>query len=71
MKNKWTFKVLSNGKTSYGPWALGYLSDDVILYYGIVQVSGDVELVNDVVYDVKTIDVKQNKNNKLIIKIGL
>lgn len=69
--NNWTFKVLSSGKTQYGQWACGYLSDDVILYYGICQLDKEYDLKKDQVYDVKTIDVRQNKNNKLIIKIGL
>lgn len=69
--SKWSIKVLSTGKTQYGQWVLGYLSDDVILYYGICQLDKDYDLIKDKIYPVKTIDVKQNKNNKLIIKLGL
>lgn len=69
--NNWTFKVLSTGKTSFGQWATGYLSDDVILYYGIVQFDKEYNLEKDQVYSVKTIDVKQTKNNRLNIKLGL
>lgn len=69
---KWTLQVLKTGKTSRGQWALGNLSDDVILYYGIVNMDKEYQLKENEIYDVKTIDVKQNsKNAKLNIKIGL
>lgn len=70
--SKWTFQVIKSGKTSQGQWALGNLSDDVILYYGIVNFDKEYQLKENQVYDVKTIDVKQNsKNARLNIKIGL
>ena len=68
---KWTLKVLATGKTEFGQWVLGYLSDDIILYYGICQLDKDYSLEKDKIYPVKTIDVSQNRKNKLIIKLGL
>lgn len=68
---KWSIKVLSTGKTQYGQWVLCYLSNDVVLYYGICQLDKEYDLQKDKVYPVKTIDIKQNKQNKLIIKLGL
>lgn len=70
--SKWTLQVLKTGKTSKGQWALGNLSDDVILYYGIFNMDKEYQLKENDIYDVKTIDVKQsNKNARLNIKIGL
>ena len=70
--SKWTIQVLKSGKTSRGQWALVNLSDDVILYYGIVNMDKEYQLKDNQIYDVKTIDVKQNsKNARLNIKIGL
>lgn len=69
---KWSLQVLKTGKTSRGQWVLGNLSDDVILYYGIVNMEKEYDLKENQIYDVKTIDVKQNsKNSRLNIKIGL
>lgn len=70
--SKWTLQVLKTGKTSRGQWVLGNLSDDVILWYGIVNMDKEYQLKENEIYDVKTIDVKQHsKNSRLIIKIGL
>lgn len=70
--SKWTIQVLKSGKTSHGQWALVNLSDDVILYYGIVNMDKEYQLKDNQIYDVKTIDVKQSsKNARLNIKIGL
>lgn len=70
--SKWTLQVLKTGKTARGQWALGNLSDDVILYYGIVNMDKEYQLKENEIYDVKTIDVKQNsKNARLNIQIGL
>ena len=71
MMESWTIKVLNFGKTQYGLWALVNLCNGTILYYGIVQFKDEYKLEKDKVYDVKTIDIKQLKNNKLQIKIGL
>ena len=70
--SKWVLKVSKTGKTSRGQWVLGELSDNIILYYGIVNMDKEYQLKENELYDVKTIDVKQNsKNAKLNIKIGL
>lgn len=70
--SKWVLKVLKTGKTSRGQWVLGELSDNIILYYGIINMDKEYQLKENELYDVKTIDVKQNsKNAKLNIKIGL
>lgn len=70
--NTWTIKVLKYGKSSKGQWALVDLSDDIILYNGIVNFDKEYNLEENMIYDVKTIDVKQSsKNAHLYIKLGL
>lgn len=70
--SKWALKVLKTGKTSRGQWVLGELSDDIILYYGIINMDKEYQIKENELYDVKTIDVTQNsKNARLNIKIGL
>lgn len=69
--NEWSMQVLSTGKTAYGQWVLCNLSNGVVLFNGICQLDKEYDLKKDKIYPVRTIDFKQNKQNKIIVKLGL
>lgn len=67
----YSLKVKKSGKSQFGQWVIGTLANDVIAYDGIFSMAKDYDLEVDKIYSVKYIDIKQNKLNKLSIKIEL
>lgn len=67
----YSLKVKKVGKSQFGQWVIGTLANDVIAFDGIFSMAKDYDLELGEVYSVKFIDIKQNKLNKLAIKIEL
>ena len=67
----YSLKVKKSGKSQFGQWVIGVLANDVIAYDGIFSMSKEYTLEVGKIYPVKYIDIKQNKLNKLAIKIEL
>lgn len=67
----YSLKVKKSGKSQFGQWVIGTLANDVISYDGIFSMAKEYDLELGQVYSVKYIDIKQNKLNKLAIKIEL
>lgn len=67
----YSLKVKKVGKSQFGQWVIGTLANDVITFDGIFSMAKDYDLELGEVYSVKFIDIKQNKLNKLAIKIEL
>lgn len=67
----YSLKVKKVGKSQFGQWVIGTLANDIITFDGIFSMAKDYDLELGEVYSVKFIDIKQNKLNKLAIKIEL
>lgn len=67
----YSLKVNSYGKTQYGQYVVGSIANDVILYNGIFNMAKEYALENGKIYPIKAIDIKQNKSNKINVKIEL
>lgn len=67
----YTLNVKKIGKSQYGQWVIGIVTNGVVFYEGIFSMDKEYDLVVDKVYSIKCISIKQNKLNKLAIKIEL
>ena len=67
----YSLKVKKIGKSQFGQWVIGVIANDVIAYDGIFSMDKEYSLEVGKVYPIKYLDVKQNKLNKLSIKIEL
>lgn len=67
----YSLKVKKIGKSQFGQWVIGILANNTIAYSGIFSMDKEYSLEIDKVYPVEYVDIKQNKMNKLAIKIGL
>lgn len=67
----YSLKVKKIGKSQFGQWVIGIISNGVVSYDGIFSMDKEYDLDIDKVYSIKFISIKQNKLNKLAIKIEL
>lgn len=67
----YSLSVKKIGKSQIGQWVIGTITNGVVIYDGIFSMDKEYDLEIDKVYSVKFISIKQNKLNKLAIKLVL
>lgn len=67
----YSLSVKKVGKSQFGQWVIGVITNGVVVYDGIFSMDKEYDLEVDKVYSIKYISIKQNKLNKLAIKLVL